>query len=182
MKRIVWKFGLIAGVIVAGMMAITVPLCMTQALDFSISAAIGYSSMVLAFLAVFFGIRSYRDKVGGGAITFLRALGVGLLIALIGCAVYVVSWEIVFWGFMPDFADKYAAVSLEHLKAKGASAETLAAETAKMEEFKRLYQNPFFNVGMTFMEVFPVALIVTLVSAAILRRKPGLPAAATAMA
>ena len=74
MKRIVWKFGLIAGAVMAGLMAITVPLCMNGTTDFSNGLIIGYSGMVLAFSGVFFGIRSYRDSVGGGSITFGKAL------------------------------------------------------------------------------------------------------------
>jgi DNA-binding CsgD family transcriptional regulator len=144
--------------------------------------SIGYTSMVLAFLSVFFGIRAYRERNAGGSITFGKAFKVGILITLITCAVYVVSWEIVYFNFLPDFAETYSANVLESMRADGASAVTLAAETEKMAQFKELYKNPLFNVGMTFMEVFPVGLIVTLVSAAILRRKPdaGLPAPATA--
>ena len=71
---------------------------------------------------------------------------------------------------------------LEKLKAGGATPEKLAEEKAKMDRFQELYKNPFINVGMTFMEIFPVGLIVTTVSAAILRKKglPGAPAVAVA--
>jgi len=34
---------------------------------------------------------------------------------------YVASWEIAYFKFMPDFADKYAAYSIEKAKASGAS-------------------------------------------------------------
>ena len=81
------------------------------------------------------------------------------------------SWEIVYHAFIPDFAEKYSAHVIENLQKKGVSAERLAAEQAKMDQFKKLYANPIYNVGMTFMEVFPVGLIVTLVSAGILRKK-----------
>ena len=84
--------------------------------------------MVLSFLAIFFGIRTYRQNVGGGAITFGRAFKVGILITLVTCAIYVIGWEIVYWGFIPDFGDTYAAHVLEKLRAEGASAERLAAE------------------------------------------------------
>lgn len=177
MKNIVLKFGLISGVILAAMTAVMVPLCMTGVVDFDHSEIIGYSSMILSFLLVFFGIRSYRDNVGGGAISFKKAFQVGILISLITCAVYVVSWEIVYFGFIPDFEETYAAFTIEKMREKGASAAAIAEAEAKMAEFKRLYKNPLFNVGMTLMEVFPVGLIVTLVSAGILRKKaePGTP-------
>jgi hypothetical protein len=172
MKRIVLTYGLMAGAIVAILMSITVALTMTGRIEFGSSELIGYSSIVLSFLAVFFGIRSYRDSAGGGSITFGRAFKVGILITLVACAVYVVTWEIVYFNFIPDFTDKYAALVIERATESGATAEQIAAEQQKMAQFKELYANPLFNVAMTFMEVFPVGLIVTLVSAAILRRKP----------
>jgi hypothetical protein len=172
MKRIVLKFGVISGGILAALTAMTLPLseCFNGPLSSASSELVGYTIMVLSFVCVFFGVKSYRETVGSGAITFGRAFGVGILITLMTCAVYVVGWEIIYWGFIPDFGDKYAAIVLEKLRASGASPGKLAAETAKMARFKELYRNPFFNVGMTFVEVFPVGLIVTLVSAGILRR------------
>lgn len=181
MRKIVLTFGLLSGAIVAILASIHLPLVMNGTLKNGEIA--GYASMILAFLAVFFGIRTYRDNVGGGAITFGRGFKVGILITLITCAVYVIGWEIVYWGFMPDFADKYAAMVLERMREEGATPARLAAEAQKMEQFKQLYKNPFFNVGMTFLEIFPVGLVMTLISAAILRKKgPGAPAGAAATA
>lgn len=180
MKRIVLTFGLVSGGILAALTAVMLPLCMNGTIRFESSELLGYSMMVLAFLAVFFGVRTYRENVQGGSITFGRAFRVGILITLVTCAVYVIGWEIVYWGFLPDFGDTYAAHVLEKLKAEGASPEKLAVETAKMDSFRKMYRNPFFNVGMTFLEVFPVGLVVTLVSAGILRRKPAAGAVAGA--
>ncbi|HVS02767.1 MAG TPA: DUF4199 domain-containing protein [Thermoanaerobaculia bacterium] len=170
-------FGLASGAVLAAVTAILLPLCMNGVIDFAFQEIVGYSAMVLSFLLVFFGVRSYRDGVAGGSITFGRAVGVGLLITLISCAVYVVSWEIVYYGFFPDFLDRYAAYQIERLRADGASAAALAAKQAEMEYFAELYANPLVNVAITFMEVFPVGLVVTLVSAGILRRRTALPPA-----
>ena len=183
MKKIVLTFGLISGGILATVMVlIMVPMCLSGDKNFTNSAILGYTMMVLAFLAVFFGIRSYREKNGGGTITFGKAFQVGILITLVTCAIYVITWEVMYFNFIPDFADKYAALSIDKLRADGASDAEIVKEQQKMEEFKRLYANPLFNVGMTFMEIFPVGLIVTLVSAAILRRKatPGIRQTVTA--
>lgn len=172
MKKIVLTFGLISGAIIVAMTAVMLPLCMNGTIDFDKSEIVGYTTMVLAFLLVFFGIRSYRENAGGGAITFGKAFQVGIFITLISCAVYVISWEIVYFNFVPDFADKYAALTIDKMRAKGATEASIDATKKKMVRFKELYANPLINVGITFMEVFPVGLIVTLVSAAILRRKP----------
>ena len=183
MKRIVLTRGLASGAILVGLMAITLPLCMNGTIDFSYSQALGYGSMVLAFLFVFFGIRTYRQEVGGGSITFGKALQVGILITLITCVLYVIAWEIVYWGFWPDFLDELEAHTIAKLRADGESAATIAEMEANMAKFAELYRNPLFNVAVTFLEVLPVGLVVTLVSALILRRKPapGAPAAAAAV-
>ena len=124
-----------------------------------------------SFLLVFFGIRSYRENIGGGAITFGRAFAVGILITLISCVCYVVAWEILYYNFMPDFADKYAAHVLEKAKAAGATAEAIQAKMDEVKNLKHILNNPFLNAAVTFTEPFPVGLIITLISALILRKR-----------
>jgi hypothetical protein len=168
MKRIVLTFGLISGAIMSALMLATVPFM--HQIGMSGGLVIGYTTMVLAFLLVFFGIRSYRENVGGGRISCGRALSVGLLIMLITCAFYVVTWEFVYFNFMPDFAEKYAAFALEDARAKGDSAAELAKQAEEMKRFQVLYSNIFFNIGLTLLEPLPVGLVMTFVSALILRR------------
>jgi len=180
MKKIVLRFGLASGFLLMALTAVTLPLCMNGTLDFDNSQLVGYSAMVLAFLFVFFGIRSYRDNVVGGAIGFGKAFQVGLLISLVTCAMYVIAWEIAYYNFFPDFFDQYSAHVLERMRTAGESEAAIRETTAQMAKMGKLYKNLFFNVGITFLEVFPVGLVVTLVSAGILRRKagPAAPAAA----
>jgi Protein of unknown function (DUF4199) len=168
MKRVVVKFGLISGAILAGAMAASVPLWKSGVH----SEVIGYTTMILAFVMIFAGIRSYREREGGGAITFGKALQVGILIALIASVMYVAAWEIISWRFFPDFAERYAADIVAKMRASGASAAAIAAKQKEMADFARKYRNPLIKIGMTFLEVFPVGLIVTIISAAILRKKP----------
>lgn len=184
MKKIVLTFGLISGVILAAMTAITVPMVVRGKLGWDTSEVIGYTSMVLAFLMVFFGIRSYRENIGGGVVTFRKAVQVGILITLVTSAVYVISWQIVYYNFIPNFGDVYAAHVVEQLRAEGATQAAIGAKQQEMARFNELYANPFFNIAVTFMEIFPVGLVVTLISAAILRRKsaPGAAASAPAVA
>lgn len=171
MKRLVLRYGLISGAFLAILTTTMITLCLDGTIDMRHSQLLGYTMMALAYIAVFFGIRAYRDQHNGGTITFGRAFKVGILITLVTCAMYVVSWQIVYWGFLPDFGDKYAAYTLQKMQEDGATSAAIAEARANMEKFKELYRNPFFNIGITFLEVFPVGLIVTLVSAAILRRK-----------
>ncbi|MES1245211.1 MAG: DUF4199 domain-containing protein [Acidobacteriota bacterium] len=173
MRKTVLRFGLASGVILLAVSAIMMPLCMNGTIDFENSEVLGYSTMVLAFLMVFFGVKSYRDNVAGGAIGFGKAFQVGIAITLVTCAVYVIAWEITYFNFMPDFLDKYNAFMLAKMQARGESAADIQKATEKMATMAKYYDNVLFNSAITFMEIFPVGLIVTLVTAAILRRKPG---------
>lgn len=132
---------------------------------------IGYSSMVLSFLLVFFGVKSYRDNLAGGVIGFGKAFQVGILITLVTCAMYVLAWQIIYYNFYPDFLDQYSAHAVANMREAGESEAAIQAATAQMADFAKLYANPLVNVAVTFLEVFPVGLIMTLVSAAILRRR-----------
>lgn len=171
MKKIVLKFGLISGVILAAMMVATMPFM--DRIGFDNGVIVGYTTMVVAFLFVFFGIRAYRETVGNGYITFGRAFKVGILITVISCLCYVVAWQILYFNFLPDFGDKYTQYLIEKSRASGATPEEIAKQVADMERFKVIYQNPFYNAVITFfIEPFPVGLIITGISALILRKRP----------
>jgi hypothetical protein len=181
MKKVVIVFGLISGAISSAMMFLTLPFINSGAINHKNGYFIGYTAIFLSFLLVFFGIRSYRENAGG-TISFGRGVAVGLLITLISCVFYVASWEIIYFKFMPDFVDKYAAHTIQALRAKGASEEAIAAKTKEMEKMKAMLDNPLINAAMTFIEPFPVGLIVTLLSAAILRKRTPTPAPGVAQA
>ena len=169
MKRIVLTFGLIAGAILSIMMFITMP--MHDRIGYDNGLLIGYTTMVVAFMMVFFGIRSYREDVGGGEISFWRGFRVGLLIALIGSACYVLTWELIYYKVWPNIAEDMFTEMVEKERTSGKSEAEVAAAVAKLEKFREMYRNPLFNSAVTLMEVLPVGLLATGVSAAILRRR-----------
>lgn len=169
MKKTVLTFGLISGVLLSAMMALTVPFQHDIGLDKA--EVIGYTTMVLASLLIFFGVRSYRDNVAGGRIKFGRAFAVGALIGAVSAACYVATWEVMYFNFMPDFLDKYQALTIERARADGASEQEIVKEKARLEKFAQLYQNPLINSAMTFLEPLPVVLVMSFVSAGILSRR-----------
>ncbi len=169
MKKTVLTFGLISGAVMAAIMFATPPF--VDKIGFDKGVIVGYTSMVLSFLLVFFGIRSYRENIAGETITFGRAFAVGILITLISCICYVVAWEITYFKFMPDFVDKYTSYVIEKAKASGASQRVIDAQVQQMKGLKAMYDTPFINAPLTFAEPFPIGLIITLISAAVLRRK-----------
>ncbi len=170
MKKTVLTFGLISGAVASVLMFATVPF--VYRIGFDKGVIVGYTGIVVSLLLVPFGIRSYRENVGGGNITFGRAFAVGILITLISCLCYVVAWEIVYFNFLPDFAEKYTAYMIEKARASGASQQTIEATVQEMKNMKAMFDNPLINAALSFIEPFPVGLVITLVSAAILRRKP----------
>jgi hypothetical protein len=169
MKKLVLVYGIIAGLIVAGMMFFSTSYFCSKG-DFTGGMIYGYSAMIIAFSMVFVGIKSFRDKHNGGTINFGKAFKIGLFISLIASTIYVISWLINYYCFMPDFMDKYAAAMTAKLQSSGLTPEQLAKETAEMAQMKEWYKNPLFVILMTYVEILPVALVVTLISALILKR------------
>jgi Protein of unknown function (DUF4199) len=180
MTKTVLRFGLIAGVTISALMSVS--LFLNNKIGSGHSLILGYTMMVASFLLVYFGIRSYRDNTLGGQISFGRGFTCGLLITLITSVFYVAMWEIVYFNFMPHFMDSYWAEQIHKVQAAGLDAATTAKRVAMIEQSKESYQNPLINSAYTFMEPLPVGLVITLVSAAVLRRKtPVKPVAASAV-
>ena len=173
MKKNILIYGVISGLIVSSLMLFTMNYMShcEGSVDFDTSMVIGYASMLIAFSLVFVGIRNYRNKYNNGLISFGKAFKIGILIVLIASTFYVVAWLIDFYFFVPDFMDKYSAHMLEKLKASGASQVEIDKQTKEMAEFAVMYKNPLVNAAMTYMEILPVGLVVSLISALILKRK-----------
>ncbi len=166
-------YGIIAGIIVSSLMLLSVNYmshCEGN-VDFETSMLIGYASMLIAFSLVFVGIKNYRDKYNSGIISFGKAFKIGIMIVLIASTIYVVAWLIDYFFFIPDFIEKYSTHMLEELKASGATQIEIDKQVEEMASFAKMYQNPFFNAMMTYMEILPVGLVVTLISSLILKRK-----------
>lgn len=171
MKKNVWVFGSIAGLIITAFMLYAAFQCYTNP-DMQSNDVVGYAGMIAVFSLVFVGIKNYRDKYNGGAISFGRAFKTGVYITLIASTMYVVVWLIDYYVFIPDFLDKYIPHVLKDAKEGGATQQELNDKAAEMANFKELYKNPLFVVLITYVEVFPVGLIISLISALILKRKP----------
>jgi len=180
MKKTVITFGLISGVISSVLMIGTTGF--VDRIGFDRGYILGYTAIVLSFLLVYFGIRSYRDNVADGHITFGKAFAVGICITLISCVFYVVTWEILYHTVFSDFMDKYTAYMISKAQSSGASAQVLQTKMDEIQQMKVMYANPLYNVLFTFIEPFPVGLGITLISAAVLRKKARPESAQAAMA
>jgi hypothetical protein len=178
MLRIILIYGAVGGLIVAVPMVVSM-LTLTEDTVPENAALYGYLSMLLAFTMVFVGVKHYRDKVLGGVIRFLPALGVGLGISAVASLFWVVGWEITLaTGF--DFGTAYLDSLVAAAQARGAPAAEIEQIRAETAEFLAMYANPLFRVPITFVEMFPIGALISLFSAAVLRNSRFLPARGTA--
>lgn len=136
----------------------------------------GYLVMILALSTIFLAIREYRNKTLGGVIKFLPALGLGLLVAAIAGIVYVAAWETFLAVSHYPFMENYAAAMIQSQRDAGVTGAELDAYIVQMDEMKAQYADPLFRLPMTFLEIFPVGLLIALISAALLRNPRLLPA------
>jgi hypothetical protein len=173
MKKNILIYGLTAGAVVSILMlSITNYISHCEgSVDYDTSMFVGYAAMLMSFSLVFVGIRNYRNKYNLGLISFGKAFKIGILIVLIASTIYVISWLIAYFFFMPDFMDNFAINELNKLKAEGASQLEIEKKAKEMAEFATMYKNPFFNAMMTYVEILPVGIVVTLISSLILKRK-----------
>ena len=167
MKRIILVYGLLAGTIVGSMFFITMPLYKKGVLTMENGELVGYSTMIVALSLIFFGIKSYRDNHLEGSITFGKALKVGLLITLIASLIYAITWEVIY-NTMTDFVTQMGDKYFEKLRAEGTT-------QAKIDEYATMYANPIIRFSMTLMEIAPLGILISLLSAGLLRMRGFLP-------
>jgi len=171
MQKLILKFGLIAGSIVSAFMLISISF-IGDLIDFGTGEILGYISMIAALSAVFIGIKSYRDKELNGTIGFAKAFQVGLLITLVASLIYVISWVIYINTSDSDFINDYKAYMIAELEKSAESQEVMEQKLAEIESATEMYQNPIAQIAITFLEIFPVGLLVSLIAAALLQKKP----------
>ena len=176
MLRYTLVFGAIAGIVVSVLLVLGASFGGDHTGSWAM--AFGYLSMLVALSFVFVGVKRYRDVAKGGAIRFWPAFGLGVLIALVASAFYVVTWEVYSALTAGDWMAEHIAATIEARRAAGASPEEIAALSAEMEGFARLYANWWFRMPVTLSEILPVGILVALVSAAIPRNPKVLPARA----
>lgn len=170
MRKIVLVFGLIAGAVMSGMLVLA--MLFQDQLGSGAGMAVGYASMVLASLMIYFGIRQYRDTECGGEIRFWPAVKVGLLISAIAVFCYVLTWEVVFNVWMPDFGEKYMAEMLDRAREAGATAAELETQAVEQAKFWETYKNnALVRMAFTMLEPMPVVLLFSFASAGLLRTR-----------
>ncbi|THU34182.1 DUF4199 domain-containing protein [Niastella caeni] len=170
MKKNVFVFGLLSGFIISAFMVYSSTMCYKTA-EFKSNEVVGYAGMLIAFSFIFVGIKNYRDKYNNGVISFGKAFKVGFYITLIASTLYVLIWLIEYYVFFPDWMDKYCTHMIDEAKAGGVSQLELDKTNAQMNWYKEMYKTPLFVVLLTYVEVLPIGLVISLISALFLKRK-----------
>jgi hypothetical protein len=180
MKKVVLTFGLIAGFIIAGLVWIQATLVEKGAIGFERLEFVGYASMLIALTMVFFGIKSYRDNYADGKLRFWKGVQVGVLISLIAGLLYwggAISYGLTHPGFDERFMQKFTELKVGQLQQQGAPQEQIDKAKAEVEMMQGLFKSPILFFLICMVEILPVGVIVTLVSAGLLRRRELLPTA-----
>lgn len=173
MKSVILKYGLISGLISAGLMFASV-LIMKQIggdkLRFESSMYVTYTCMFLAMIVIYTAIKYYREAVNGGRVSFLQAIVIGLGITAISCILYSLMWLVVYYNFMPNFMDEYVQYQVSKMEAAGASLEKIDLMKTQMESYKVMYNSPFKIFLITLIEPTPVGVLISLVSSLFLKK------------
>ena len=178
MKKTVLVYGHIAGIICGGTLGIS-GMLNSGSLNFENGMYFGFASMILAAIIMWVGMAAYKKNLGG-SISFGKAVGAGVLMALIASSMYVFTWMAMYRTAFAGFGEKYAAYAIESLKKSGKSeAEVAKKEQEIRENMERYDSNPVYRVGVTYMEILPLQIVIVLIAGAVLsRKKKGGPAAA----
>jgi hypothetical protein len=178
MRRVIFVFGLISGVVLSAMFLIGMWLCQTGVICF-MNELIGWASIVLSLSIIFFGIKSYRDNYQKGLITFWKGVQIGLLITLIASMIYAAAGELLYLAdptAQAAMMDKLADYQVNKLKESGASAAEIDEKAKEMADLKSMSENAFLRFAFTLALVMPVGIVISLLSASLLRKKEVLPA------
>lgn len=168
-KTISLKYGAISGLIIVSSWFIT-HLAFGE-LNFDGGEAFGYATMLIALTAVFVGIKKRRDEVPESSFPFKNGFITGLGIVLVASAIYATGWLIYVESLAPDFVDKYEASQITKIEQSAGSSEEKTTQIEEMKSFNDMYRKPPIMAVFVFMEIFPIGLIVSIVSALILKRK-----------
>lgn len=169
-KRYLLVYGLVGGLITLGGFFLWTFLNDGDLMsDMQMGQIVGYTFMLLALSTVFFGLRSFREK-NGGMLTFKEGFLNGMIVVMVASSIYVLGWMVYYPNFMPDFAEEYTQSQITKLESENLSASELETQVEELKAFQEMYEQPLVMAGFTFLEIFPVGLIVTLISSLILRR------------
>jgi len=170
-KQSLIYFGLLAGLInIIGWFTLDA-LFQKEDFDFGLGEILGYTAMIMAVSMVFFGVKRYRDQVLNGKITFLQALLNSLIVVAIAASIYVIGWEIYYPNFATDFSSEYSNYLMEGYREQGLSDSEIETKQQETALWMERYKNPLYRIPMTLMEILPLGILISIVTALILKHR-----------
>ena len=174
MKNVIFRYGIISGLVIASLMLITTLITKataSKAASFEYGMIIGYTNMVLAFSVVYFAMKKYRDSHNNDKLSIREGLLIGLGVTTIATIFYSLMWLFVYYNIIPNFIDEYSAYALDKLMTSGAKEIEIEQHQKGMDSFREMYQTPFSIFLITLIEPLPVGVLVTVISTMFLRKK-----------
>lgn len=169
MRRNMFVFGSVSGILAGALMGIS--LWANKSHDSTVGMVLGYAAMIIALSLIYVGVRNFRDKYNDGIISFGKAMRLALGITLIASTIYVLVWLVEYYVFVPDFMDQYAAAHIRQAKSAGLSPAELQRQLAEIDNMRAAYRNPVLVILFTYLEIVPVGVIISLLTALLLKRK-----------
>lgn len=167
MKKTVLRYGGFS-VIFMVLFFLVEMLIFAQKKDFRVQEIFGWIGIFISTIFIFFGIRYYRDQYNHGNLSFGKGLKVGLLILLMPSLAFGI-FNVIYVMLNPDFMDTYYNYQVAQLKESLPAGEA-ALKIQAMEKDKEMWMSPAVQFFGMFASVFLVGVIVTVISALILRR------------
>jgi len=152
MKTTILRYGFFS--LIAAVVLFLAALVLGQELSSTTQMVIGYISMTISLLFVFFGIKHYRDQENNGSITFRKAFILGIFISVFAAVGFAIIDYIYTAVINPDWIANYVQTQRD----LGYEGEIPDHTSSSLAVFM-------------FLIVMVVGIIITILSALILQRK-----------
>lgn len=166
LRQIALTYGGVAGLIVCFAMFGSF-LLLDQSYVFN--ELLGAVMMIPSFIIVVFGVKKFCDSTQPEVTRFTDGAIAGFSIVGVMSVIYAIGWE--FYLYLTDytFMDQYITNERILAEERGVHGAELALLQDQMQSAAEAYANPFFRFGITIMEIFPLGMLVALISVLLLR-------------
>jgi hypothetical protein len=152
------------------------PIPFSDKLNFAWWRKTGDALLIIGSLSAYFGIRSVREDVTGGYISFKLSVKIGLWITLVASTVCLFTWLIIFYQVSPDFPSAYGLDVINRMRSANKSDFEIRQAQELMMFYNGMLRHPMLNLLIIFIKPIPVGIVATLLSAAnLFKKNPEIP-------
>lgn len=168
MKNTVLRFGGYGSLIL--LVLFLIQFAVQDKMGYETAEVVGYLSIIIALLFVYFAIRHFRDKENNGKVSLGKAISIGLLVSLMASLTFGILNYVYIEFINPDFTTEYYDYQIEKYREALSEADFLVKKE-QMETEKELFTNPYMSSFVMFATVLTIGIIMSLISGLILQRK-----------